>query len=49
MGVCGYSWNIPPNLVLTEVDYGMLRAELSLECGPFGGVVKALKEIKLRK
>ena len=49
MGMCGYSWNIPSNLVLTEVDYGMLRANLSLDTGPFGGTIKGSKDLKLHK
>ena len=49
MGICGYSWNIPSNLVLTEVDYGILSAVMSFDTGPFGGLIEGSKEFTLRK
>jgi hypothetical protein len=45
----GYSWSIPVDMTLTEVDYGLLRFIVRVDTGPFGGKVEGVREFKLRR
>jgi hypothetical protein len=47
--MCGYSWNIQPNLVLPEIDYGKFRIAMSMNAGPLGHKVAGAKDVIVRK
>jgi len=47
--LCGYSCSIPKNVVLTEVDYGVFRAVVTVDTGPFGSLIAGTREFTLRK
>ena len=45
----GYSCNIPNNLVLTEIDYGVFRVVVTIDTGPFGDIVSGSREVMIRR
>ncbi|MBN2489387.1 MAG: hypothetical protein JXQ29_00860, partial [Planctomycetes bacterium] len=48
-GHCGYWWNIPQDLMLTEGDFGKFTVIVTFDAGPFGGKLEGRKEIVIRK
>ncbi len=45
----GYSWNIPKNLPLTEIDHGVFSVITTIDTGPFGGRVGGRKSVTVRR
>ena len=45
----GYSWNIPRDLMLTEIDYGVFDVEIDVDAGPFGGKLHVKQKMTVRE